>query len=76
MSDETNLNDLLQLNLHNFEDEVRGIVDKATKELNMEKVGHWDVLSFTCNSVCRYDGEHGDKSPCLAFLFRFNIISA
>ena len=37
MSDETNLNDLLQLNLHNFEDEVRGIVDKASKELNMEK---------------------------------------
>ncbi|XP_065180851.1 dynein beta chain, ciliary-like [Sycon ciliatum] len=38
MSDETNLDDLLKLNLHNFEDEVRGIVDKATKELNMEKI--------------------------------------
>ena len=37
MSDETNLSDLLSLNLHNFEDEVRTIVDKATKELSMEK---------------------------------------
>lgn len=30
--------DLLQLNLHCFEDEVRGIVDKAVKEMGMEKV--------------------------------------
>ena len=37
MSDETNLVDLLALNLHKFEDEVRNIVDKATKELSMEK---------------------------------------
>lgn len=37
MSDKTNLSDLLSLNLHNFEDEVRTIVDKATKELSMEK---------------------------------------
>ena len=37
MSDETNLADLLALNLHKFEDEVRTIVDKASKELSMEK---------------------------------------
>ena len=37
MSDKTNLSDLLSLNLHEFEDEVRTIVDKATKELSMEK---------------------------------------
>ncbi|XP_064397591.1 dynein beta chain, ciliary-like isoform X3 [Halichondria panicea] len=37
MSDETNLADLLALNLHKFEDEVRNIVDKSTKELSMEK---------------------------------------
>lgn len=37
MSDETNLADLLALNLHKFEDEVRNIVDKATKVLSMEK---------------------------------------
>lgn len=37
MSEETNLSDLLALNLHKFEDEVRNIVDKASKELSMEK---------------------------------------
>ena len=38
MSEETTLADLLQLKLHKFEDEVSGIVDKATNELNMEKI--------------------------------------
>ncbi|KAF7461422.1 hypothetical protein GHT09_014996 [Marmota monax] len=38
MSEETTLADLLQLNLHNYEDEVRNIVDKAVKESGMEKV--------------------------------------
>ena len=37
MSEETNLADLLALNLHKFEDEVQNLVDKATKELSMEK---------------------------------------
>lgn len=38
MSDETTLADLLSLQLHNFEDEVRNIVDKSVKESGMEKV--------------------------------------
>ncbi|XP_042198221.1 dynein axonemal heavy chain 9 isoform X3 [Callorhinchus milii] len=38
MDESTTLADLLKLNLHNFEDEVRGIVDKAVKEMGMEKV--------------------------------------
>ncbi|NXP52612.1 DYH17 protein, partial [Heliornis fulica] len=38
MTEDTTLADLLRLNLHEFEDEVHGIVDKATKELGMEKV--------------------------------------
>ena len=51
MDDETTLADLLALNLHNFEDEVRNIVDKATKELSMEKVlaelnNTWSVMEF------------------------------
>lgn len=33
----TTLAQLLQLQLHHFEDEVRGIVDKAAKEMGMEK---------------------------------------
>lgn len=38
MSDATTLADLLQLNLHAYEDEVRNIVEKAVKESGMEKV--------------------------------------
>ncbi|XP_078257485.1 dynein axonemal heavy chain 17-like [Rhinoraja longicauda] len=51
MSDETTLADLLSLQLHNFEDEVRNIVDKSVKESGMEKVliqldNIWSVLEF------------------------------
>lgn len=38
MDDQTTLHDLLQLELHRYEDEVRSIVDKAVKEMGMEKV--------------------------------------
>lgn len=38
MSEKTTFEDLLKLNLHQFEDEVRSIVDKAVKESGMEKV--------------------------------------
>ncbi|XP_043921477.1 dynein axonemal heavy chain 11 [Protopterus annectens] len=38
MSDDTTLADLLALQLHRVEDEVRGIVDKAVKEMGIEKV--------------------------------------
>ncbi|KAK2490477.1 LOW QUALITY PROTEIN: hypothetical protein MC885_016050 [Smutsia gigantea] len=51
MSDETTLADLLQLNLHKHEDEVRNIVDKAVKESGMEKVlkaleSTWSTMEF------------------------------
>ena len=39
MNEKTTLADLLQLNLHEFEDEVLEIVDKSVKEMGMEKVG-------------------------------------
>ncbi|OAF71285.1 Axonemal beta dynein heavy chain 17 [Intoshia linei] len=38
MDDNTTLNDLLSLNLHEYEDEVKNIVDKAAKEMSTEKV--------------------------------------
>lgn len=38
MDDNTVLSDLMSLNLHNYEDEVRNIVDKSVKEMSMEKV--------------------------------------
>lgn len=44
MSENTTLADLLQLNLHKYEEEVRGIVDKATKEAGMEKVNGAQLL--------------------------------
>ncbi|XP_016013564.2 dynein heavy chain 9, axonemal isoform X3 [Rousettus aegyptiacus] len=37
MDEGTTLAHLLQLQLHHFEDEVRGIVDRAVKEMGMEK---------------------------------------
>ncbi|XP_064531689.1 dynein axonemal heavy chain 9 isoform X4 [Pseudopipra pipra] len=38
MDSDTTLADLLRLNLHKFEGEVHGIVDKAVREMSMEKV--------------------------------------
>ena len=38
MHDHATYNLLLSLNLHNFEDEVHNIVDKAIKEMAMERM--------------------------------------
>lgn len=38
LDDNTVLSDLMSLKLHNYEDEVRNIVDKSVKEMSMEKV--------------------------------------
>ena len=46
MDEGTTLADLLSLNLHEFEDEVRNIVDKAVKEMSMEKVSTCKQLSY------------------------------
>ena len=57
MDNQTVLQDLLQLNLHNFEEEVKNIVDKAVKETSMEKV--LKELAVTWASM---EFEH-DKHP-------------
>ncbi|XP_056152723.1 LOW QUALITY PROTEIN: dynein heavy chain 9, axonemal [Lampris incognitus] len=64
MDQETSLADLLQLNLHCFEDEVRGIVDKAVKEMGMEKVlselnSTWTGMQF------QYEPHHRTHVPLL-----------
>ncbi|XP_037134453.1 dynein heavy chain 9, axonemal [Syngnathus acus] len=64
MDQETTLADLLQLNLHAFEEEVRGIVDKAVKELGMEKVlselnSTWTGMRF------QYEPHHRTGIPLL-----------
>lgn len=38
MGEATTLGDLLELQLHRVEDEVKNIVDKAVKEMAIEKV--------------------------------------
>jgi dynein heavy chain len=51
MSEETTLANLLELNLHNFEDDVHNIVDKAIKEMAMERMLKeleviWSAMEF------------------------------
>jgi len=51
LNDKTTLSDLLSLNLHQFEDEVKNIVDKAVKEMSMEKMlkelyATWTTMEF------------------------------
>eukprot|EP01135_Chromosphaera_perkinsii_P002940 Nk52_evm51s230 gene=Nk52_evmTU51s230 len=64
ITDTTKLEDLMALELHNFEDEVKNIVDRATKELNMEKVlgemeKTWSAMEFT------FDKHEGTGTPLL-----------
>uniref|UniRef100_A0A3B5KZ59 Dynein, axonemal, heavy chain 9 n=1 Tax=Xiphophorus couchianus TaxID=32473 RepID=A0A3B5KZ59_9TELE len=61
---ETSLADLLQLNLHCFEEKVREIVDKAVKEMGMEKVlselnSTWTGMRF------QYEPHHRTQVPLL-----------
>lgn len=47
------MSDLLNLGLHEFEDEVKQTVDKAVKEMQMEKIlkdieAQWTTLAFDC----------------------------
>ncbi|XP_030371689.1 dynein beta chain, ciliary [Scaptodrosophila lebanonensis] len=51
MDDSTTLKDLLDLNLHEYEEEVKNIVDKSVKEMAMEKTlkdiaAVWAVMEF------------------------------
>ncbi|XP_061912443.1 dynein heavy chain 9, axonemal isoform X3 [Entelurus aequoreus] len=64
MDQETTLAVLLELNLHCFEEEVRGIVDKAVKEMGMEKVlselnSTWTGMQF------QYEPHLGTQVPLL-----------
>lgn len=51
MDDKTTLSDLLALNLHEYEEEVKNIVDKSVKEMSMEKIlkelnSVWSAMEF------------------------------
>ena len=64
MSDDTTLADLLNLNLHNFEDEVHNIVDKACKEMGMEKMLH-DLDNVWKNIEFDYEDHSSGMEGCL-----------
>ncbi|CAH1258196.1 DNAH17 [Branchiostoma lanceolatum] len=58
MDEDTTLADLLNLQLHKVEDEVRNIVDKAVKEMSMEKILKeldvtWATMEFGQDSHVR-----------------------
>ncbi|KAJ3180788.1 hypothetical protein HDU85_003867 [Gaertneriomyces sp. JEL0708] len=64
MTDDTRFQDLLSLQLHKFEDDVKVIVDRATKELSMEKMLNdltktWGAMEFT------YETHEGTGTPLL-----------
>jgi hypothetical protein len=64
MSAKTTLADLLALNLHEFEDDVAGIVDRANKEQGMEKMltqleTTWSSMNFD------YDMHRETQTPML-----------
>lgn len=46
VTDNTTLEDLLALKLHLLEDDVRCIVEKAVKEMAIEKVGSLSDVTF------------------------------
>ncbi|XP_068161051.1 dynein axonemal heavy chain 9 [Antennarius striatus] len=64
MNEDTILADLLQLNLHCFEEEVRGIVDKAVKEMGMEKVLS-ELDSTWTGMLFQYEPHHRTQVPLL-----------
>ncbi|XP_024130607.1 dynein heavy chain 9, axonemal [Oryzias melastigma] len=55
MNQDTTLGDILQLNLHHYEDEVREIVDRAVQEMSVEKTllglkSTWEGMQFQFES--------------------------
>ncbi|KAK5608169.1 hypothetical protein CRENBAI_003200 [Crenichthys baileyi] len=64
MGESTTLGDLLELQLHRVEDEVKNIVDKAVKEMGIEKVlaeitQTWSVMSLS------YETHNSTETPLL-----------
>ncbi|XP_075070448.1 dynein axonemal heavy chain 11 [Mixophyes fleayi] len=64
MTEHTTLSDLLALQLHKVEDEVRNIVDKAVKEMGTEKIlteisQTWTTLEFS------YEKHHRTETPLI-----------
>lgn len=54
MDESTVLGDLLELQLHRFEDEVKNIVDKAVKEMGIEKVCFFRHCKFNLSKSVQW----------------------
>lgn len=56
MGEGTTLGDLLELQLHRVEDEVKNIVDKAVKEMSIEKVSirKWCAIITAPNNFSNF----------------------
>lgn len=56
MGEGTTLRDLLELQLHRVEDEVKNIVDKAVKEMSIEKVSKrkWCTINTVLNNLTNF----------------------
>ncbi|XP_063306953.1 dynein axonemal heavy chain 11 [Pelobates fuscus] len=64
MTEQTTLSDLLALQLHKVEDDVRNIVDKAVKEMGTEKIlteisQTWNTMEFS------YELHHRTRTPLI-----------
>ncbi|ERE69467.1 dynein heavy chain 17, axonemal [Cricetulus griseus] len=64
MDQDTSLAHLLQLHLHRFEDEVRGIVDRAVKEMGMEKTLN-ELQTTWANMEFQYEPHTRTQVPLL-----------
>lgn len=62
MGETTTLADLLALNLHEYEDEVKNIVDKSVKEMSMEKV--LKELDLTWSAM-EFEHEIHNRTNCI-----------
>ncbi|KAL1130935.1 hypothetical protein AAG570_012176 [Ranatra chinensis] len=62
MDMDTTLSELLSLNLHECEDEVKNIVDKAVKEMSMEKTLR--ELGITWSTM-EFEQEHHTRTGCI-----------
>ncbi|KAF2978603.1 hypothetical protein EK904_004180 [Melospiza melodia maxima] len=64
MDSDTTLADLLKLDLHEFEGEVHGIVDKAVREMSMEKVLKELRVTWSCREF-QYEPHPRTHTPLL-----------
>lgn len=75
MGEGTTLGDLLELQLHRVEDEVKNIVDKAVKEMSIEKVSirKWCAIFTVPNNSTTFTAflhriiklTHGRENPLI-----------